>query len=78
MKDRKKQNDDNSASSTGKGTFIIKVEYCRNNTWQGNVTWVDESKKLTFRSALELMKLMNGALIAEQAQGQQEEKHSVS
>lgn len=45
-----------------RGTFIIKVENHANNTWQGEVVWADENKSEKFRSALELFKLMNGAL----------------
>lgn len=45
-----------------KGTFIIKVLDRQNSTWQGTVTWVEEAKVQNFRSALELLKLIDGAL----------------
>lgn len=60
-----------------KGTFIVKVEYCQNETWQGQVVWAEENRSERFRSTLELLKLMDGAL----ATGQQvafERKDSVS
>lgn len=43
-------------------TFIIKVLDQQNATWQGSVTWVDEQQEQYFRSALELLKLIDGAL----------------
>lgn len=41
------------------GTFIVKIRYRQNATWQGHVTWVEENKTVPFRSALELMKLID-------------------
>ena len=35
----------------------------QNSTWQGSVTWVDEQREQYFRSALELLKLIDGALV---------------
>lgn len=43
-------------------TFIIKVVDQQNATWQGSVTWVDEQREQYFRSTLELLKLIDGAL----------------
>ena len=40
-------------------TFIVRIQYRQNATWQGNVTWVDENKTVPFRSALELIRLMD-------------------
>ena len=45
-----------------RGTFIVKVMNGQHSTWQGTVTWVDENKVQNFRSALELLKIMDGAL----------------
>jgi hypothetical protein len=45
-----------------RGTFIIKVENHANSTWQGEVIWAEKNKAEKFRSALELFKLMNGAM----------------
>ena len=44
------------------GTFILKILNRQNSTWQGSVTWVEEGKTQNFRSALELLKLIDGAL----------------
>ena len=43
------------------GTFIIKILNKQHSTWQGSVTWVEEQKTQNFRSALELLKLIDGA-----------------
>ena len=47
-------------------TFIIKIMNQQNSTWQGSVTWVDEQREQYFRSALELLKLIDGALVTMQ------------
>ena len=43
-------------------TFIIRVSHRQHSSWQGEVTWVDGRKKEYFRSALELVKMIDGAL----------------
>lgn len=45
-----------------KGTFIVKIHECQNATWQGSVLWVEEQQEQYFRSALELLKLIDGAI----------------
>ena len=44
------------------GTFIVKIMNQQNSTWQGSLTWVEEQKKEYFRSALELIKMMDEAV----------------
>lgn len=44
------------------GTFVIHVHNSQNDTWQGEVIWADKNEKKHFRSALELMKLIDSAL----------------
>ena len=46
----------------GRATFTVQVIYRQNATWQGTVTWLEEGKQSHFRSALELIKLMDSAL----------------
>jgi hypothetical protein len=53
------------------GTFIVKIDRCNNNTWQGEVVWAEENKKERFRSALELIRLMDEAM--KYSQGEQGE-----
>ena len=45
-----------------KSTFVIKILNKQHSTWQGSVTWVEEQRTQNFRSALELLKLIDGAL----------------
>lgn len=54
-KHRQKKDDD-------LGTFVINVKYRENATWQGEVTWADKKQKKCFRSALELVKMIDEAL----------------
>ena len=43
-------------------TFILNIYNRQNATWQGSVTWVEKKEKQQFRSALELLKLIESAL----------------
>jgi len=45
-----------------RATFVIHVQYRQNATWQGSVVWAEKNITKNFRSALELLKLMDGAL----------------
>lgn len=51
-----------SGSEKGRETFVVKILNRQNSTWQGNITWVEGQKSRNFRSALEMLKLMDGAL----------------
>lgn len=54
---------DNILSESGKkATFVVNVQYRQNATWQGKVLWAETEKSCNFRSALELLKLIDGAL----------------
>ena len=53
-----------------KGTFEISVKFMQNSTWQGEIHWVEQNQKQNFRSALEMLKLMDEAL-SESADGSQ-------
>lgn len=45
-----------------KATFIIKVQFRQNASWQGTITWAEKNKVQNFRSALEMIKLMDDAV----------------
>ena len=45
-----------------KGTFVVRIMNRNNSTWQGSLDWVEEKKTQNFRSALELIKLIDSAL----------------
>ena len=53
-----------------KGTFEISVKFMQNSTWQGQIHWVEKNQKQSFRSALEMLKLMDEAL-TDSAEGSQ-------
>ena len=56
-----------------KATFVVNVAYRQNSTWQGKVLWAETGQSCYFRSALELMKLIDNALDeGEEADNQQE------
>lgn len=45
-----------------KHNFIVQITHQQNATWQGTVTWVDENRSQSFRSALELIRLIDSAV----------------
>lgn len=45
-----------------KATFTIQVQFRQNATWQGTIAWMESKKIQQFRSALEMIKLMDNAL----------------
>ena len=48
-------------------TFEINVKFRQNATWQGQILWVEKNLKQNFRSVLEMLKLMDEALLDEEA-----------
>lgn len=53
-----------------RGTFIIRVKSRQHSSWQGLVTWTEEQKTIPFRSALELIKIIDEALSREDREKQ--------
>lgn len=51
----------------GLATFAVRVLFRQNASWQGDVTWQECGQESSFRSALELLLLMDGALRGEEA-----------
>lgn len=47
----------------GKATFTIQVQFRQNATWQGTLAWMENKKVQQFRSVLEMVKLMDKALV---------------
>lgn len=47
-------------------TFIIDIKDNQNNSWQGTIQWVQEQKKVSFRSTLELIRLMDSAIVSDE------------
>lgn len=48
-------------------TFAIRILFRQNASWQGSVKWLEGKQEQSFRSALELIFLMNSALSDQQA-----------
>lgn len=44
------------------GTFVVRVFFRQNASWQGSVVWEETGREENFRSALELLLMMDGAL----------------
>ena len=57
-----------------KQTFVVEVIDQQNASWQGTVNWINTGKKENFRSALELIRLIDSALLNEQKDGDAEKK----
>lgn len=79
IKMTRKLSDEEMLKNNGEqGTFIIRVEQRQHSSWQGRVTWVEEGKTENFRSALELLKMIDGALdgrdIKENAEEENQER----
>lgn len=43
-------------------TFLIRMLFRQNASWQGSVTWIENNMEVSFRSALELILLMDSAM----------------
>ena len=55
--------DEKNRNTLGKqGTCVVHVQYLENSTWQGEIVWAEKNESLKFRSALELLKIMDSAL----------------
>ena len=42
-------------------TFIIQIKGTANHTWQGVIKWADTEETTSFRSALEMLQLIDSA-----------------
>ena len=45
-----------------RGSFLIQVQNNQHETWQGTLNWLEQKQVTPFRSTLELIKLIDGAL----------------
>ena len=43
-------------------TFAVRILFRQNASWQGSVTWIEGEREEYFRSVLELISLIDGAL----------------
>jgi hypothetical protein len=51
-----------SGKDPGKQTFLVQIQFQQNATWQGTITWTEQSLTQRFRSTLEMLKLMDDAV----------------
>lgn len=49
-------------SGSQKCTFEVSVRFQQNATWQGQILWAEKNMKQSFRSVLEMLRLMDEAL----------------
>lgn len=59
-------------NASEKPTFIVNVMYRQNASWQGTIKWVDTGVERSFRSTLEMLKLMDSAIGEDGASWDQE------
>lgn len=45
-----------------KQTFILEISDTQNQSWQGKVEWIQGKKKESFRSVLELLRMLDSAV----------------
>ncbi|MEG1585172.1 MAG: hypothetical protein RR361_08985 [Anaerovorax sp.] len=60
-----------------KATFILEVQFRQNASWQGNIRWVEKQETMHFRSALEMIKLMDSVTEAGGSQAEKDTDESV-
>ena len=51
-----------------KQTFLVEIVDQQNASWQGSINWLNRNKKENFRSALEMIRLMDSALTESSSQ----------
>ena len=49
-----------------RGSFLVKIQFRQRESWQGQVTWLERKETMSFRSLLELIRLMAGAVDKEE------------
>ena len=57
-----------------RNTFIVQVKYRQNSTWQGTITWTERNVVRNFRSALELLKLIDSSFYDEDEDAMDEDE----
>ena len=51
-------------SKSSENSFLVKIKYRQNSSWQGTVQWIETGKTQNFKSCLELIRLMDLAVIS--------------
>lgn len=50
-----------------RNSFLVEIDSCQHESWQGSIRWMEGNKKEYFRSALELIKLMDSTIETEKS-----------
>lgn len=58
-----------SSQAVGGSTFLVRIQFRQNATWQGTIQWLEQKKTVPFRSMLEMITLIQEALEEAQASG---------
>ena len=53
--------------ATDRTNIMVQILDTQDATWQGTVTWVETGRSAAFRSALELLRLIDSAQLAQQS-----------
>lgn len=56
-----------SAGNFGPATFVVRILFRRNATWQGTICWKEKRCQVSFRSFLEMLLLMQDAALCSEA-----------
>lgn len=43
-------------------TFVIDIKSTQDDTWKGTILWTQENREVSFRSTLELIRLIDSAV----------------
>ncbi|MBU3200980.1 hypothetical protein LL037_12950 [Clostridium estertheticum] len=57
-------------------SFLVKIQYRQNTSWQGTIKWLDGRQTRHFRSCLEMMMLIEDALTSDKAKSKDIEFNS--
>ena len=57
-------------------SFLVKIQYQQNTSWQGTIQWLDGNQTRHFRSFLEMVMLIENALTSGEAKGKKIEFHT--
>ncbi len=59
-------------------SFLIRIQFRQNASWQGTLIWMDNKESCAFRSLLELISLIADAVLISQTQYMETEKPSIA
>jgi len=57
-------------------SFLVRIKYRQNTSWQGTIQWLDGKQTRHFRSCLELVMLIEEALASDEAKGKTIKYHT--